>query len=179
MVSIATALAMGVRGATTNAGAASGTATDQFKVDLFNGGHNFSVLGLVYNALLIKPSPTGNYDKTLTNVGTPGSGPPNTANVGTDEVSGSGYTSGGFTLTNVPAQLFADTSVVTFSVNPSWGPASFSASKVVIYTADPTKGTAGRTVAVFDLGGVQTVTNNTFTVTLPTAAAATGLIRNV
>lgn len=180
MVSVATVLALGVRGATTNA-PGSGTTTDQFKVDVFNGAHSFAASGgLTYKALLIKPTPSGAYDKTLVNVGTPGSGTPTIANVGTDEASGTGYTTGGFTLTNVSAMLFTDTSVVTFSFNPSWGPAaSFSASKVVIYTPDITQGIEGRTVAVFDLGGVQTVTNNTFTVTLPTAAAATGLIRNV
>lgn len=157
------------------------TQTDQFKVDLFNGAHSFlSSGGLAYKALLIKASPSGAYDKTLTNVGTPGSGTPTTANVGTDEVSGSGYTAGGFALTNVSAALFTDTAVATFSVNPSWGPsATISASAMVIYTTDSTKGAAGRTVAVFDFGGVQSVTSNTLTVTLPAAGASTGLIRSL
>lgn len=157
------------------------TQTDQFKVDTFNGGHNFLTSGgLTYKALLIKPTPTGTYDKTLANVGTPGSGSPTTTNVGTDEASGTGYTSGGFTLTNVSAALYTDTAVVTFSVNPSWGPtATISAVAMVIYTTDATKGTTGRTVAVFDFGGTQSVSSNTLTVTLPTAAASTGLIRSL
>lgn len=156
------------------------TQTDQFKVDLYNGAHNFKASGgLTYKMLLIKPSPSGTYDKTLTNVGTPGSGTPTTANVGTDEASGAGYTSGGFTLTNVSAALYTDTAVVTFSVNPNWTGATFSAIAGVIYTSDSTLGTAGRTVAVFDFGGTQSVSAGTFTVTLPTAAAATGLIRSL
>lgn len=155
------------------------TQTDQFKVDLYNGGHNFSTSGgLTYKMLLIKSGATGTYDKTLTNVGTPGSGAPSTSNVGTDEVSGTGYTSGGFTLTNVSASLFTDTAVVTFGANPTWTSATISAIAAVIYTTDSTKGTANRTVAVFDFGGTQSVTNNTFTVNLPTAGASTGLIRS-
>lgn len=154
--------------------------TDQFKIDLYNGGHNFTTsTGLTYKMLLIKVSPSGAYDKTLTNVGTPGSGTPTTSNVGTDEVTGTGYTSGGFTLTNVTAALYTDTAVVTFSVNPNWTTATFSAVAGVIYTTDSTKGTANRTVAVFDFGGTQTVSAGTFTVTLPAAAAATGLIRSL
>jgi hypothetical protein len=157
------------------------TQTDQFKVDCFNGGHNFKTSGgLTYKALLIKVAPSGTYDKTLSNVGTPGSGTPTTANVGTDEASGTGYTSGGFTLTNVSAALFTDTAVVTFSANPSWGPtATISATALVIYTTDATNGTANRTVAVYDFGGTQTVTANTLTVTLPAAGASTGLIRSL
>jgi hypothetical protein len=157
------------------------TQTNVYKVDCFAGKHNFAAAGgLAYKALLIKVGPSGTYDKTLSNVGTPGSGTPTTANVGTDEASGSGYTTGGFALTNVSAALFTDTAVVTFSANPSWGPtATISATALVIYTTDATKGTAGRTVAVFDFGGTQSVTANTLTVTLPTAAAATGLIRSL
>jgi hypothetical protein len=154
--------------------------TNTFKVDLFNGGHNFSLSGgLAYKMLLIKPSPSGAYDKTLANVGTPGSGAPSVTNVGTDEVSGSGYTTGGFALTNVSAALYTDTAVVTFSANPVWNPSTLSAIAGVIYTTDSTKGTAGRTVAVFDFGGTQTDSNGSFTVNLPTAAAATGLIRSL
>lgn len=156
------------------------TQTDQFKVDLYNGGHSFSSAGgLTYKALLIKVSPSGAYDKTLANVGTPGSGTPSPTNVGTDEVTGAGYTSGGFTLTNVSAALYADTAVATFSANPSWGPsATISATAMVIYTTDTTRGTGGRTVCIFDFGGTQTVTAGTFTVTLPIVSATTGLIRN-
>lgn len=156
------------------------TQTDQFKVDLFNGGHNFKTSGgLAYKMLLIKPSPSGSYDKTLQNVGTPGTGTPSVTNVGTDEASGSGYTSGGVALANVSAALYGDTAVVTFSANPSWNPATFSAVCGVIYTSDSTLGTAGRVVAVFDFGGTQAVSNGAFTVTLPTPAAGTGLIRSL
>ena len=154
------------------------TFTNQFKVDRDNGGHNFKASGgLAYKLLLIKASPSGAYDKTLTNVGTPGTGSPSTSNVGTDEVSGAGYTSGGLALTNVGAVLSADTSVVTFGANPSWAAATFSASAAVLYTTDSTLGSAERTVAIFDFGGIQTVAGATFTLTLPVANSSTGLLR--
>jgi hypothetical protein len=155
------------------------TVTDQFKVDRDKGGHNFKASGgIAYKMLLIAAGATGAYDKTLANVGTPGSGTPSTTNVGTDEVSGTGYTSGGVTLTNVDATLYTDTSVITFSANPQWPGASFSTICGVIYTNDSTLGTAGRTVAVFDFGGTQTVAGATFTATIPTPGASTGLIRD-
>lgn len=150
--------------------------TNQFKVDVLNGGHNFKTSGgIAYKMLLIKVSPSGTYNNTLTNVGTPGSGTPTTANVGTDEASGTGYTSGGFALTNVSAALYTNTGCVTFSVNPNWTSATFSAVAGVIYTTDSTLGTAGRTVAVYDFGGTQTVSAGTFTVTLPSAGTS-GLV---
>ena len=152
------------------------TTTNQFKIDLLNGGHNFSTSGgLTYKMLLIKVSPSGTYNNTLTNVGTPGSGTPSTSNVGTDEVSGTGYTSGGFTLTNVSAALYTNTACATFSVNPNWTSSTISAGAGVIYTTDSTKGTAGRTVAIYDFGGTQSDTSGTFTVNLP-AAGTSGLV---
>ena len=154
--------------------------SDTFKVDLYNGGHNFKASGgLTYKLLLIKASPTGTYDQTLANVGTPGSGTPSTTNVGTDEVSGAGYTTGGVTLTNGGVTLYGDTAVATFTGSPSWSSATFSASAAVIYTTDSSTGTAGRVVGVFDLGGVQTVSGATFTLTIPVVGASTGLIRSL
>ena len=54
--------------------------------------------GDIFVILLIKVSPARTFDGTQTTVGTPGSGTPSTSNVGTDETSGSGYTTGGQAL---------------------------------------------------------------------------------
>lgn len=152
--------------------------TLQFKQDTLNGGHNFKVSGgIAYKALLIKATPTGTYNNTLTNVGTPGSGSPSVSNVGTDEASGTGYTTGGVALTNSAVILSGSTACATFATNPSWASATFSASGLVVYTNDSTLGTAGRVVGYYDFGGAQTVTGATFTVTLPTDAAGTALIQ--
>lgn len=131
-----------------------------------------------FKILLIKPSPAGTYDATLANVGTPGSGTPSTSNVGTDETSGTGYTSGGFTLTNVTPANSSGTAYTTPSVNPSWSSASFSTIAAVVYnTAGRLSGTTNRTVSVHDLGGTQTIAGGSFTLVLPSNSNSTALIR--
>jgi len=151
--------------------------TANFKLNLLTAGHNFNTSGLAYKMLLIKASPTGTYDQTLANVGTPGSGTPSTTNVGTDEVSGTGYTTGGFTLTNVNPALSSNVATTSFSVNPNWTSASFSTTSAVIFTNDATLGSAGRTVGNYDFGGTQTVSSGTFTVVIPANASGTAIIR--
>ena len=131
-----------------------------------------------FNMLLVKVSPTGTYDSTLANAGTPGAGTPSTSNVGTDETSGTGYTSGGFTMTNVNPASSGTTAYWTFAANPSWTSATFSAIAGVIYNkAARLGGVANRVVGNFDFGGTQTVSSGTFTVTLPSATSTTAILR--
>lgn len=154
------------------------TLTANFKLNLLTGGHNFAASGgLAYKMLLIKVTPGGTYDQTLANVGTPGSGTPSATNVGTDEVTGTGYTTGGFALTNVAPAISSNVATTSFSVNPNWTSASFSAVAAVVYTADATLGAANRTVGVYDFGGTQTVSSGTFTVVIPANASGTAIIR--
>jgi len=154
------------------------TVTNDFRRALLEGGHNFKAGGLAYKMLLIKPSPTGTYDQTLGNVGTPGSGSPSTSNVGTDEASGTGYTSGGVALgTNTAPAVSSNVATTTWATNPSWTSASFSAIAAVIYTADATLGSANRTVSVHDFGGTQTVSSGTFTVVLPSNTSTLAILR--
>jgi len=149
--------------------------TDKFKTDALNGVHNFAGGSpKTYKFLLIKPAPAGAYDKTLQNVGTPGpgGGTPSVTNVGTDEASGTGYTSGGATMGAATVSLQTDTATVDFSGNPSWTGASFSAVCGVLYES-----VSKDVVAVFDFGGTITCTSGTFTVTLPASGASTSLVR--
>jgi hypothetical protein len=139
--------------------------------------------GDVFKMLLIKTSPGRTFDGTQTNVGTPGSGSPTAANVGTDETSGTGYTSGGTALTNVtPSNPSGVTAITNFSPNPSWSASSFSTTAGIIYNSSTRLGAAatplnGRTISVHDFGGTQTVTSGTFTVVMPTADASNAIIR--
>jgi hypothetical protein len=151
--------------------------TNDFRRALLEGGHNFKVAGIAYKMLLIKVAPGGTYDQTLSNVGTPGAGSPSTVNVGTDEVTGTGYTSGGFTLTNVAPAISSNVATTSFSVNPNWTSATFSATSATVFTNDATLGTAGRTVGNYDFGGTQTVTAGTFTVVIPTNSSTLAIIR--
>jgi hypothetical protein len=151
--------------------------SQDFKRACLEGGHNFKVAGLAYKMLLIKVTPGGTYDNTLANIGTPGTSAPSTVNVGTDEVTGTGYTTLGFALTNVAPALSSGVATTSFSVNPNWTTATFSATSAVISTSDAGTGTAGRTVGTFDFGGTQTVTAGTFTVVLPTNSSTLAIIR--
>ena len=113
-------------------------------------------------------------------MGTPGTGAPSTSNIGTAEVSGTGYTAGGVTVTNATAPI-ATNSSSTAGV-AYWTPsASFVYTTVTLATAfdtvvlyNSTQG--GRTVSVHTFGS-QTITAGTFTLTMPTNATTTALLR--
>lgn len=126
---------------------------------------------------------------TQSNVGTPGTGSPTVTNVGTGEASGTGYASGGTTLTNVTPSLVSTTAITNFSPNPNWTSATFSAIAAIIYNTTVRQGSANgitpnasgsginRSISVHDFGGTQTVTSGTFTVVMPTADASNAILR--
>lgn len=98
---------------------------------------------------------------------------PNTTAYTTDgEITGTGYTATGQTLTVVPpaSDDNTNTAFVSFA-NVTWNPASFTARGALIYNS-----TTGAAVAVLDFGNDKTATN-TFTVTFPTATSTTAIIR--
>jgi len=89
----------------------------------------------------------------------------------TNEVSGTGYTAGGATLSGFSTGLSSTTAYLTFS-DPSWSNATITARGCLIYNSSK----SNKAVAVFDFGGNVTSTSGTFTVDLP-AAGASALIR--
>ena len=141
-----------------------------FKTEMLAGTH---VAADIYKMLLVKPSPGGTYDATLANIGTPGSGAPSTTNIGTDEVAGTGYTTGGVAMVGYTPGVSGTTVWLDWTTDPSWPSSSISAAWAVIYNSSK----SGKVVAVLDLGGTQTDTNGTFTVQLPVAAASTAVVR--
>jgi hypothetical protein len=88
----------------------------------------------------------------------------------TNEITGTGYTAGGNTLTKVSPVLSGSTAVVTFA-NTTWNPASFTTRGALIYNAS-----TNAAVAVLNFGEDKTATN-TFTVTFPTNDANNAIIR--
>lgn len=133
--------------------------------------------GDVFKMALVKVTPGGTYDATVTNYGT-GSGSPTTANLGTDETSGTGYSAGGTTLTNVIPSLSSGVGITQFSPNPSWTTATFSAVAAEIYNSSlRAEGVAGRTISIHDFGGTQSVSSGTFTVVMPTYSNTLALLR--
>lgn len=147
--------------------------------------HSITFTGDTFNILLIKVSPARTFDHTQTNVGTPGTGSPSTTNVGTDEVTGTGYTSGGVALTNVSPSLPGSPSgvaTVSFSPNPSWTSSTFSTTAAIIYNTSTRLGAAatplnGRTVAVYDFGGTQAVSSGTLTLVMPSNDGTNAILR--
>lgn len=89
----------------------------------------------------------------------------------TNEISGTGYISGGISLTGAQVLLSGTTAYLTFD-NPVWVNASFTCRGALIYNSSE----ANRAIAVLDFGADKT-TSGTFTVQLPAATATTALLR--
>lgn len=94
-----------------------------------------------------------------------------TAYSSTNEVSGTGYTAGGATLSGLSTGLSTSTAYLTFS-DPSWADSTITARGCLIYNSSK----SNKAVAVFDFGSDVSSVNGTFTVDFP-AAGASSLIR--
>lgn len=97
-----------------------------------------------------------------------------TAYTTANEISSSGtnYTTGGETLTNVTISTDGTTAIFDAD-NVSWANATISAQAALIYNAN----NSNSSIAVLDFGGVKTSTNGTFELQFPNADASNGLIR--
>ena len=91
----------------------------------------------------------------------------------TNEVSGSGYTAGGNTLTVVAPTTSGTTAFLDFN-DTTWATATITARGALIYHAD---GSGNPAVAVLDFGSDKTSTAGDFTIQFPTADASTAIIR--
>ena len=96
-----------------------------------------------------------------------------TAYTTSNEVSGTGYSAGGGTLTRVDPSSSGTTAFTTFS-DLTFSTATVTARGALIYndsaSGDPT-------VIVLDFGAVKTSTAGDFTIQFPTADASTAIIR--
>ena len=131
--------------------------TTSFKVDMLNGKQN--VASDTLKMSLYTAYATLNQDTT--------------AYTSANEISGTGYTAGGQTLSNVTINSGSNTVYVSFS-NVVWNPAQFTTRGALIYNS--TKSNAS--IAVLDFGSDKIQTgNNTFTVILPPDTESSALIR--
>ena len=131
--------------------------TTSFKVDMLNGKQN--VASDTLKMALYTAYATLDQDMTAYTTG--------------NEISGTGYTAGGETLSNVTINSGSNTVYVSFS-NVVWSPAQFTTRGALIYNA--TKSNAS--IAVLDFGSDKIQTgNNTFTVNLPPDTESSALIR--
>ena len=141
------------------------TATTSFKVELLQAVHNFG--------------PTSpNTFKVALYTAAANIGPTTTVYSTTNEVVGTGYTTGGNTLvisvspTSGNNSSAVPTAYISFS-NSTWTNATFTCRGALVYNA--TQG--NKSVAVLDFGSDKTVNNDTFQIIFPTPDANSAIVR--
>ena len=95
-----------------------------------------------------------------------------TAYSATNEVSGTGYTAGGNTLTRVDPSSSGTTGFTDFA-NTTWSSATITARGALIYNDTD----SDKAVAVLDFGADKTSTSGDFTIQFPAADASNAIIR--
>ena len=90
----------------------------------------------------------------------------------TNEVSGTGYTAGGETLSNITVTTSGITAFIDFD-DVSITNATITARGALIYNSSK----SNKAVAVYDFGSDQSSTAATFTIQVPTADAANSVLR--
>ena len=136
------------------------TLTDTFKQDCLDGAQNLGNGGNTLKIALYTSSDS--------------LGATTSAYSATNEVSGTGYTAGGATLSSQAVAYDSSNNVAYFdAADPSWSSATITARGALIY--NNTKSNAS--IAVLDFGSDYSSSNGTFQVQLPSAAYNTALIR--
>jgi len=137
-----------------------------FKVDLLNGVHAFgttvtrgSTNADTFKIALYTSSAT--LDATTTAYST------------TNEVSGTGYTAGGNTLTVSQTPTSTSTTAWLDFADTTWASSTITANGALIYNDT----NSDKAVAVLAFGGDKTSTNGDFTIVFPTADSSNAIIR--
>jgi hypothetical protein len=100
-----------------------------------------------------------------------------TAYTATNEISGTGYTAGGATLTNV-TPVFSGTTAFTDFADLTLSGSTITARGALIYNTTAGGGTGTtNSVIVLDFGSDKTSTAGDFTIIFPTADASNAIIR--
>jgi hypothetical protein len=140
--------------------------TTSFKQEILEGVHNFLLSGgSTFKLALIKSAPAGTYgaaSTSYTNI---------TGN--TDEASGTGYTTGGATLTRIDPTTSGTTAFTDFA-DVQLTTATITASACMIYN-DTDVGDAA--VSTHDFAGDKTASGGNFDITMPTADATNAILR--
>ena len=140
------------------------TVTTSFKVELLQAQHNFGPISADTFKLALYTAAASLSDAT-------------TAYTTSGEVSGTGYDPGGVELDITVSPTYGTVSGIAVAYigfsNAVWSGASFTACGVLIYNSS----NGNKSVAVLDFGADKTVTDGTFTVTMPVATANSAIIR--
>lgn len=131
-----------------------------FKKELMTGTHDFT-------------ASTGNTFKLALYTSSATLGASTTAYSSTNEVSGTGYSAGGGTLTNVTPTTSGTTALTDFA-DLTFSSATITANGALIYN-DTAAGDPA--VVVLAFGGDKTATSGDFTIQFPTADASNAIIR--
>ena len=130
-----------------------------FKVELLTATHNFTnSTGDVFKIALYTSSAT--------------LGATTTAYTTSNEVTGTGYTAGGNTLTNVTPTSSGTTAYTDFA-DTTWTSSTITANGALIYNSSK----SNKAVAVLAFGADKTSTSGDFTIIFPTADATSAIIR--
>ena len=129
-----------------------------FKKEVLEGLHDFNVGANTYKLAL--------YDNNASFTAA------TTVYTATNEVSGTGYSAGGGTLTNIDPTTSGTTAFIDFA-NLTFSTATITARGALIYNS--TNG--NRTVCVLDFGSDKTSTAGDFTIVFPTADANNAIVR--
>ena len=144
--------------------------TTSFKTDVLSGQMNFStstrtITGQdVFKIALYSVAGGATLDATTT------------AYTATGEITGTGYTAGGKTLTVTQTPTSGGTPSTTAYINfadITWTGASFNADGALIYNS--TNG--NKSVAVLNFGATKTVSVGTFTITFPVAGTGSAIVQ--
>ena len=135
---------------------------NSFKQELLGGVHDLDTHSL--KIALIKPSPTGNFNKSTTNYSNL------TAN--SDEATGTNYSAGGQVLDSPVISLSGDTAIVDFA-DEVFSNLTITAAGALLYNSSA----SNKAIAVFSFGSNVASTAGDFTVIFPTADASNAVIR--
>lgn len=130
-----------------------------FKVELMTGTHNFT-------------TSTGNTFKLALYTSAATLGATTTAYSATNEASGTGYTAGGATLTNVTPTSSGTTAFTDFA-DLTFSTVTITANGALIYNSSA----SNKAVAVLAFGSDKTATAGNFTIVFPAADASNAIIR--
>ena len=130
-----------------------------FKQEILVGTHNFT-------------ASSGDTFKIALYTSSASLGASTTAYSTSNEISGTGYTAAGATLTSVTPTTSGTTALCDFA-DVSFTSASFTANVALIYNDSQ----SDKAVAVIAFGGDKTVSSGTFTIQFPTADASNAIIR--
>ena len=154
---------------------------NSFKEEILQGGHCLNASGSTAAGNAIKcalySSNSATLSKSTTVYAAPADGTADPTSTYEVTTTGSGYSGGGNTLTNIDPTLDSDTAICDFS-NESWTSATFTARGLLLYNSTNITGfTNERAILAINFGGDKTVTSGTFTIEFPAAAASTAIIQ--